>query len=299
MTPTQVRAGELALSEALLAWYRPRRRAFPWRRSRDPYAILVSELMLQQTQAARVVPAFERFLSSFPTVESLAAASRGDVVRAWNGLGYNRRAVALSGAAREIVRDHGGRVPADPERLRALPGVGPYTAAAVASLAFGDRVPALDTNVRRVVARVGAGLDGSELSHARTVQLAEAWIDRDDPGAWNQAVMDLGREVCRPRPRCDVCPLAGGCRFLAVGASPAPSRRTQGRFEGSTREVRGAIVRVLRERSSITLGGIAARTGLELAHVRDAARDLHREGLIVAGTGALAGLASGRVRLPG
>jgi len=299
MTPTRARTGELALSEALLAWYGPRRRAFPWRRTHDPYAILVSELMLQQTQAARVVPAFERFLASFPTVESLAAASRGDVVRAWNGLGYNRRAVALSEAAREIVRELGGRVPSDPERLRALPGVGPYTAAAVASLAFGVRVPALDTNVRRVVARVGAGLDASELSRPRTLELAEAWIDRDDPGAWNQALMDLGREVCRPRPRCDACPLADGCRFLAAGASPARPGRTQGRFEGSSRQVRGAIVRVLRERSSVTLGGIAARTGLEPGRVRDAVRDLHREGLIVAGTGALAGRASGRVRLPG
>lgn len=119
---------------------------YPWRASRDPYAVLVSEIMLQQTQAARVVPVFVRFLGAFPSVASLAAAGRGDVVRAWAGLGYNRRAVALSEAARAIVRDHDGRVPADPQVLRTLPGVGPYTAAAVAALAFGAPVAAVDTN---------------------------------------------------------------------------------------------------------------------------------------------------------
>ena len=293
------RSGQGELSERLRAWYRPRRRAFPWRRTRDPYAILVSEVMLQQTQAARVAPSFERFLATFPTLGSLAAASRGDVVRAWNGLGYNRRAVALSEAAREISRDHGGRVPSDLGRLRTLPGVGPYTAAAVASLAFGAPVPALDTNVRRVVARVRSGVDTDDLSRTETLELAEAWLDRDDPGAWNQALMDLGREVCRPRPRCDACPLAGGCRFLAAGASPGGSRSRQGRFEGSPRQVRGAIVRVLRDRSPVTIGGLITRTGFEPERVRNAVRDLHREGLILAGTSALAGRAVGRVRLPG
>ncbi|MGZ8584621.1 MAG: A/G-specific adenine glycosylase [Actinomycetota bacterium] len=130
-----------AVSDALRAWYRPRRRAYPWRGSGDPYAVLVSEVMLQQTQAARAVPVFERFLARFPTVEALASAPRSEVVRAWAGLGYNRRAVALSEAAREIERAHGGRIPGDPEVLRTLPGVGPYTAAAVASFAFGAPSP--------------------------------------------------------------------------------------------------------------------------------------------------------------
>jgi A/G-specific adenine glycosylase len=255
--------------------------------------------MLQQTQAGRVVPAFERFLAAFPTVGSLAAAARGDVVRAWNGLGYNRRAVALSEAGRRIVRDHGGRVPSDLRLLRALPGIGPYTSAAVASVAFGVAVPAIDTNVRRVVARLLLGIDSRDASATEVVDHAERWLDPDDPGAWNQALMDLGREVCRPRPRCDACPLAAGCRFLAAGTAPRSARPRPSRFEGSTRQVRGAVIRALRDRSPLTLGGLAARTGFEPWRVRVALEALDREGLVVAGTAALAGLGRGRVRLPG
>ncbi|HXF73820.1 MAG TPA: A/G-specific adenine glycosylase, partial [Actinomycetota bacterium] len=126
--------------DALLAWYAPRRRAYPWRATRDPYRILVAEVMLQQTQASRVVPRYRAFLGRFPSVRALAAAPRADVLRAWSGLGYNRRAVLLHEAARALARDHGGRLPRDPEGLRRLPGVGPYTAAAVAAIAFGARV---------------------------------------------------------------------------------------------------------------------------------------------------------------
>ena len=160
-------------------------------------------------------------------------------------------------------------------------------------------MPALDTSLRRVVARVRSGVDPDDLSRAETLELATAWIDRSDPGAWNQALMDLGREVCRPRPRCEACPLADGCRFLAAGASPKRSKRRQGPFEGSPRQVRGAIVRVLRDRSPATIGRLTTRTGFEPERVRDAVRDLHREGLILAGASALAGRAAGRVRLPG
>ena len=190
--------------EALRAWYAPRRDAYPWRGSHDPYAVWVSEVMLQQTQASRVAPAFGSFLRRFPTVRALAAATRGDVVREWGGLGYNRRAVRLSEAARVVVRHHGGRIPRDPVALRELPGVGPYTAAAVASLGFGEPVAVVDTNVRRVVSRVYLGLDGHQVSSKEAWGLAEGWLDRDDPVTWNQALMDLGREVCRPEPRCDV-----------------------------------------------------------------------------------------------
>jgi A/G-specific adenine glycosylase len=253
--------------------------------------------MLQQTQAVRVVTAFERFLDAFPTVASLAAASRADVVRAWNGLGYNRRAVALSDAARVIEREHAGRIPSDPDVLRSLPGVGPYTAAAVASLAFGVPVPAIDTNVRRVLARVHLGDEPHDVSASRIRELAGAWIDRADPSSWNQALMDLGRECCRPRPRCDACPLAAGCRFLAEGSSPRPSPRRQGAFPGSARQVRGAVVRVLRGSPSATLDRLAARTGFEVAFVAAAVRALHDEGIIRAERRALDGRGAGRVRL--
>jgi A/G-specific adenine glycosylase len=254
--------------------------------------------MLQQTQAARVVPAFERFLAAFPSVPSLAAAGRGDVLRAWDGLGYNRRALALSEAARVVAREHSGRVPSDPLTLRRLPGVGPYTAAAVSSIAFGAPVVAIDTNLRRVLARAAFGVEGDDVPRRRILELAESWLDRRDPGAWNQAVMDLGREVCRSRPRCDRCPLARSCRFLATGAAPRRASGRQGPFVGSSRQARGAIVGALRERSPMTMAALAGRTDLEPSRLADAVRDLNREGLVVAGAAALAGRVSGRVRLP-
>jgi A/G-specific adenine glycosylase len=246
-----------------------------------------------------VVASFGRFLERFPSVAELAAARRSDVVRAWGGLGYNRRAVALSLAARAIVHDHARSVPSDPATLRSLPGVGPYTASAVASIAFGRRVAAVDTNVRRIVARVHLGADPDAAATRRVHELAEAWVDARDPGAWNQALMDLGREVCRPRPRCGECPLAATCRFRAIGAIPSPSRRRQGPFLGSSRQVRGAVVRVLRERPAATIGAMAADIGAEAERVLAAVLELHREGIVHAGPAALAGHPGGRVRLAG
>jgi A/G-specific adenine glycosylase len=285
----------------LLAWYAARRASYPWRRSSDPYAVWVSEVMLQQTQAPRVAPHFERFVARFPTVGSLAAAPRGEVVKAWDGLGYNRRAIALADAARVIVRDHGGRVPDDIEALRRLPGVGPYTAAAVASIAFGRREAAIDTNVRRVVARVRGGAESSSLERGQVERLAGAWLDRRDPGAWNQALMDVGREHCRPRPRCDGCPLAASCRFRRSGGraeAPAPRRRPAARFEGSSRQLRGAIVRDLRRRGTATIATLVSTSGFEHERVVTAVAALDRDGVVRAGASALAGSPKGRVRLP-
>jgi A/G-specific adenine glycosylase len=266
--------------EALRAWYAPRRRAFPWRGSHDPYAVWVSEVMLQQTQASRVVPAFRSFLRRFPTVQALAAASRRDVVREWGGLGYNRRAVRLSEAARAIVRDHGGRIPREPAMLRELPGVGPYTAAAVASLGFGRTVAVVDTNVRRVVARVHMGIDGHEAPARQVWALADAWLDRVDPITWNQAVMDLGREVCRPKPRCAACPLARVCRFRLAGSIAAPGPGRQGPFERSGRQVRGAIVRALRSHPSLTRTRLGDETGFAPERIDAAVATLTADGLV-------------------
>lgn len=277
--PGTPRPAALARSRrALRAWFEPRREAYPWRRARDPYRILVSELMLQQTQASRVVPAYTAFLRRFPDVRSLARASRHEVLLAWDGLGYNRRAVALSEAARTIVRDHTARVPVDVPTLRGLPGVGPYTAAAVASIAHGTPVAAIDTNVRRIAGRVFDGVD--DATPARVRELADAWLDPRDPGAWNEALMDLGREVCRPRPRCDVCPLRPSCAFVASGARPAGPRRTQGPFEGSFRQVRGAVVRALRARDAASLEELTAITGLDAERVAEAIHRLTAEGLL-------------------
>jgi A/G-specific adenine glycosylase len=237
---------------AVRRWYAPRARAYAWRRGRpSAYRTLVSEVMLQQTQASRVEPIFEAFLRRFPTVRALARAERGDVVRAWAGLGYNRRAVALHRAAEAVVQRHGGRVPVDPVALRALPGVGPYTAAAVASIGGGAPVPALDVNVRRLVSRVTGSREGVD-------ETAAAWVDTADVRAWNQALMDIGREHCRATPRCEGCPLDRWCAFRRRGiGDPWVAGRRQTAFEGSMRQVRGRIVAMLRDRPSagvLTIG---------------------------------------------
>jgi A/G-specific adenine glycosylase len=284
--------------EALLEWYRPRRRMYPWRSaSPEPYRVLVSEVMLQQTQVARVVSAFQEFMRRFPTVRSLAAAPRHEVLRAWSGLGYNRRAVSLSESARLIVGDHGGRVPSAPEMLRSLPGVGAYTAAAVASLAFGLPVATLDTNAARVVARARLGAEPHELGRKALEVAAADWLDPGDPGAWNQALMDLGREVCKPGPRCEVCPLSGACAFRAARRTSTVSPRRRPPFPGSIRRVRGAVVRELRDRASMSVGVVARQIGEPSDRVAEAVRALVREGLVEASAAAIAGHPRGRVRL--
>jgi A/G-specific adenine glycosylase len=253
--------------------------------------------MLQQTQAARVAPAFRAFIRRFPSVSVLAAASRRDVVCAWAGLGYNRRAVWLSEAARRIVREHDGEVPSRPEVLAGLPGIGPYTAAAVASIAYGVPVPAVDTNVRRVVARAVLGRDGSESSPPEIRRAAAGWMQGADPAGWNQAVMDLGRDICRPKPRCERCPMARSCAFRLAGRTPArPSVAGPG-FEGSFRQLRGAIIRILREQPSASIAALSAATSQPAARVVSAVAALQTEGLVGASPAAREGSLRGRVRL--
>ena len=272
----------ISARKALVAWYEPRARAYPWRRGRpSAYRTLVSELMLQQTQAPRVVPIFQSFLAVFPTVRTLAAASRADVVRAWAGLGYNRRAVSLHRAAKLVVAEHGGHVPVDPVALRSLPGVGPYTAAAVASIAGGVPVAAIDVNARRIVARVGFGLDAPDVPVEDVDATAAAWVDRADPGAWNQALMDLGREHCRAVPRCDGCPLANACRYRRSGRIPQRNASKQAPFEGSIRQVRGGVVDVLRGRPSAGVSGLADATGFSAMRIATALDGLERDGVVV------------------
>jgi A/G-specific adenine glycosylase len=302
--PHTLAAVEEDTRSALLNWYVPRRGAYPWRRTRSAYRVLVSEVMLQQTQVARVVPVYEAFLRRFPTLRALARARRSDVIRAWSGLGYNRRAVALSEVARVIVRRHGGRVPSDPATLRALPGIGPYTASAVASVGFGVRVPAIDTNARRVVARAVLGAEPSRVPAAFLRETATAWMPPQDPGGWNQAVMDLGRLVCRPVPRCQECPLAMGCRSFLGGSSSRRRAAVSSRprppvFEGSSRQLRGEIVEALRARALTTVGTLTSRLGRPADRVVEAINGLVRDGLVHAGPAALAGRTSGQVRLGG
>lgn len=190
-------------------------------------------------------------------------------------------------------------MPSDPVALQRLPGVGPYSAAAVASIAFGAPVAAVDTNVRRIVARVFLGVGADDAPAGEVRALAEGWLDRGDPGAWNQALMDLGREICRPRPRCEVCPLRPGCRFRVEGWEPRPAKRRQPPFEGSFRQVRGAVVSRLRRLEDANLAGLAGETGFPLERVATAVGALASDGLVEAGPAALAGRPRGRVRLAG
>jgi A/G-specific adenine glycosylase len=219
--------------EALLAWYGAHRRDLPWRRTSDPYRILVSEVMLQQTQVGRVVTAYEAFLDRFPTAPSLADAPLDEILQVWQGLGYPVRARRLRAAAR-IVTERGW--PTTAACLRELPGVGPYTAAAVASFAFGEQVAAIDTNVRRVVSRwQGAALDG------RALEAAAASEVTGDAATWNQAIMELGALLCRPNPSCERCPVAADCADPSVYVAPP----RQSRYEGSNRQLRGDLLRML------------------------------------------------------
>ena len=230
-------AAARALRRRLLAWYLAERRDLPWRRTRDPYAIWISEAMLQQTRVETVVPYWERFLERFPDVDALAEAGEEELLAAWSGLGYYRRARALQAAARVIVEEHGGEFPRDRAAVLALPGVGPYTAGAVLSIAFDAAEPLVDGNVARVFCRL-FGLDAPADSAALKRELwerAEALLPRRagprGPGAWNQAVMELGAMLCTPRePHCMLCPLRRDCRALAEGRVarlPRPGRRAE------------------------------------------------------------------------
>ena len=242
--------------------------------------MLVSEVMLQQTQIARVLPAYLRFMAAFPTVDALAKAPLADVLRAWRGLGYNRRAVSLWKAAKVVVAEHACVMPSDVAALERLPGVGSYTAAAVGAFAFGKPVVAVDTNLRRVVARHRLGAEPLEVGPGALRRAADAWLDRSDPAGWNAALMDLGREVCRPEPLCQGCPLRRSCRFRASGRLPVrPARRTEP-FQGSMRQLRGRIVDALRAESSATPLELAPRWGESTERVDAALRALAADGLV-------------------
>ena len=253
------------LTAALLTWYGRQGRDLPWRRTRDPYRVLVSEVMLQQTQVARVVPRYEAWVERWPDASALAAAPVSDVLRAWVGLGYNRRALRLREAAAVVARDGW------PEDLRTLPGVGPYTAAAVGAFAFGRDEVALDTNVRRVLARTGGRLT----------------LPPGGAGTFNNAVMDLGATVCTARrARCEACPLACGWRgddaHAAARAPRGDGRRVA--FEATDRYVRGRVVAAL-------AAGAPLPAEVGEGRLERALRGLERDGLVVRGPGAT-------VRLP-
>jgi A/G-specific adenine glycosylase len=237
----------------VLRWYAAHARDLPWRRpGTSPWSVLVSEIMLQQTPVARVLPAYAAWLARWPTPSSLAAAAPGDAVRQWGRLGYPRRALWLHATARILTDQHAGEVPASVQALRELPGVGGYTAAAVASFAFAQRHAVLDTNVRRVLARLVRGVELPPRStSAAEVALAESLLPAAPPRAarWSVAVMELGALVCTAAsPDCASCPVARQCAWRQAGSPVAAARpAAQPRYEGSDRECRGRLLAVLRD----------------------------------------------------
>jgi A/G-specific adenine glycosylase len=243
--------GLTALQEDLIGWWAASGRDLPWRATRDPWAVLVSELMLQQTQVPRVVERWPVFLEQFPSPTACAESPVGDVVRAWAGLGYNRRAVNLHRAASAVVERHGGALPDDLAALLALPGVGPYTARAVLVFAFERDIGLVDTNAGRFVARAGAG---RALAAREAQVVADGLVPEGMGWAWGSAVFDLGALVCRRRvPVCSACPVVGSCAWARAGwPEPDPVTGSAGisggqpPFDGSDRQGRGRLVDALR-----------------------------------------------------
>ncbi|MCZ2109645.1 MAG: A/G-specific adenine glycosylase [Dehalococcoidia bacterium] len=236
--------------DALMQWYRANgRHSLPWRLTRDPYAVLVSEVMLQQTQVERVLPYFERWLTTWPGFTSLAAATPAEVIDLWAGLGYNRRALNLHRLARSVVTDHRGELPVDAQQLLALPGVGPYTAAAVCCFARRERMAVVDTNIARVIARALLGVEQVKAVPAKSIcEGAEQILPLDDVRDHNLALMDLGAVVCAVRgPSCDRCPIARRCAWRLSGSPSTPAIRGKTiPFAETARFARGRIVDALR-----------------------------------------------------
>jgi len=236
-----------AVRRAVLAFGGAGLRPFPWRESRDPWAVLVSEVMLQQTSPARVLDPYRSFLRRFPTVRVCADGPVGDVVRAWAGLGYNRRAVNLHSAANVMVERHDGSVPCDLEALCALPGIGPYTARAVLAFAYETDVAVVDVNVERVIARC---VVGEAVTMSETQSIADGLVPRGRGWLWNQSLMEIGAVVCTARaPRCEHCRLGVQCVWSRAGRpspDPGAARSRQSAFVGSDRQGRGRLVDALR-----------------------------------------------------
>jgi A/G-specific adenine glycosylase len=291
------------LADPLTAWYRENRRNLAFRRTRDPYAILVAEVLLQRTRIVSGLPYYERFMTRFPTVEDLASASEEEVLKAWEGLGFYGRARNLHRAAKAVVRDDDGRIPGTFSELRELAGIGAYTAGAVASIAFGEAVPAIDGNAARVLSRVfrlGGDLSRGE-GRRRLVEIASALVPAEDPGTYNQALMELGSTVCRPKaPRCPVCPLRSTCRAFAEGrpeSYPAMRRREPtpvARVAFALAESGGRVLLVRRPARGL-LAGLWALPGGEVPPSGSEA-DAIREALRGVGVKARLGGAVGEVR---
>ena len=265
-------ANHKSIQDGLLTWFGANRRALPWRSTRDPYRILVSEVMLQQTQVDRVIPYYDRWLDQFPSVEALAEAPTGDLIKAWAGLGYNRRAIYLQKTARAVVETHGGAFPSRIDDLLKLPGIGPYTAGAIAAFAFEQDVAFLDTNMRRVVHRLlfGSDIPARQATEQQLLQAAGKLVPHGLGWVWNQALIEFGALQCtQRRPACVICPLQNDCRAFPaiqteIATLPAGVRlKNEGAFGGSNRQFRGRIVDELRRHPSTTLAELGPRVKID------------------------------------
>lgn len=272
------------LQQQLLRWFAARKRDLPWRHARSAYEILVSEVMLQQTQVDRVIPAYRAFLKQFPSLAALARARQATVIRAWAGLGYNGRARNLHQLAKRVARLHGGVLPRTPEALRALPGVGPYTAAAVACFAFGAPVALVDVNVRRVLGRYVRGVTGPRaLPEKELWEIAGSLVPPRASIAWNSALMDFGALVCTARkPRCVTCPLQRTCRAYPKVLDGTPPHARAQPFVGSTRYLRGRMVAQLRSGAKTfrTLRACVSSGELSADAFRSILKGLQSDGLV-------------------
>lgn len=272
------------LASLLLKWWPDVARDLPWRHTRDPWLVLVSEVMSQQTQVSRVVPKWFAFIERFPTPAAAAAVPAGDLISMWVGLGYNRRALMLHRCAGEIVERHDGRVPDTLDDLLALSGIGPYTARAVLAFAFEADVGVVDTNVGRVLARLG----GSQLDRSQVQQRADALVPAAKGWEWNQALLDFGAQICEKRaPHCDDCPVMTQCCWRGAGPDPADGSAgvsvTQSRFEGSDRQGRANLVSSLRNGPLTSEAALAALGfGSEIERAERVLASLITDGLVVA-----------------
>ena len=274
------------LADVVTAWFADAARDLPWRRpGTSPWAVLVSEVMLQQTPVARVIPAYDAWLARWPTPAALAADSPGEAVRAWGRLGYPRRALRLHAAAVAIVDRYGGEPPAQVSALLSLPGVGDYTARAVAAFAFRQRQPVVDTNVRRVVARVVEGVADAAVSRADLVRIEQLLpADPEAAAVASAALMELGAVICAARaPRCAACPVAIRCAWLAAGqpALEASVRRPQG-YAGTDRQARGRLLAVLRDAHAPVPADLLEQVWAEPVQRDRALASLVQDGLVVA-----------------
>lgn len=278
----------LKIQRTLLRWYRESGRDLPWRHTRDPYKVLVSEIMLQQTQVDRVIPKYQAFLKTFPTVERLARASRSRVIQLWAGLGYNRRAVYLHEAAKKVLRDFRGVVPTTIDELSTLPGVGEYTAGAVAAFSGGSTAAFLDTNIKRILGRLFFNVKQKRIPpELDLAAYAQPLIptQKDDAYFWHHALMDLGATICVARtPKCEVCPLRTSCLFPPFRDVIVKSHyaKRQPIFKDSNRFWRGKIMAVARgSQNGFAVMNSAKRFGITHVRLQKLIRGLIRDGLLV------------------